>query len=100
MTPGKHIVPNEVELKCFFIFWLNTIRKIHIIKFTGEKAFFVTRVFKYVSEKYFVTIPELNISAISSIPRVENIGLRIVFCTNESNIAFCEMKIIYSSNTL
>lgn len=50
MTPGKHIVPNEVELKCFFIFWLNTIRKIHIIKFTGEKAFFVTRVFKYVSE--------------------------------------------------
>lgn len=83
----------------FFIFWLNTIRKIHIIKFTGEKSFFCNKSLQ-IREIYFVTIPELNISAISSIPRVENIGLRIVFCTNESNIAFCEMKIIYSSNTL
>lgn len=83
----------------FFIFWLNTIRKIHIIKFTGEKSFFCNKSLQ-IREIYFVTIPELNISAISSIPRVENIGLRIVFCTNESNIAFCEMKIIYSCNTL
>lgn len=84
----------------FFIFWLNTIRKIHIIKFTGEKSFFCNKSSNTCQKIYFVTIPELNISAISSIPRVENIGLRIVFCTNESNIAFCEMKIIYSCNTL
>lgn len=52
MTPGKHIVPNEVELKCFFIFWLNTIRKIHIIKFTGEKSFFCNKSLQIRIRKY------------------------------------------------
>lgn len=58
MTPGKHIVPiNEVELKVFFIFWLNTIRKIHIMKFTGEISFFCNkslqiRVRKYTLSQY------------------------------------------------
>lgn len=59
MTPGKHIVPNEVELKCFLFsgLTLNTIRKIHIIKFTGEKSFFCNkslqiRVRKYTLSQY------------------------------------------------
>lgn len=50
MTPGKHIVPNEVELKCFLFSGLIQFVKFISLNLKGKKAFFVTRVFKYVSE--------------------------------------------------